>query len=199
MRIVLAVLLLCPLVQCQLSASSALNPAALKVRFGSANLKQLNATATGFVEADASAGVAAAAPTAGPLRPVGATPPAIILSPKPKHLILTSQLDSRATRNWQIWYSLIVIQHGAAAFDGWTTREAIGRGAVELNPMMKPFAHSAAIYPALQLWPTGMDYIGMRMMRSNRPVYRKLWWVPQAASATASIVFGIRNMGVQSR
>jgi hypothetical protein len=64
---------------------------------------------------------------------------------------------------------------------------------------MKPFANSGAIYPALQVGPSAMDYLGLRMMRSQNHLYRKLWWIPQAASAAMSLTFGIQNVGVANR
>jgi hypothetical protein len=86
--------------------------------------------------------------------------------------------------------------HGAAGFDAWSTRQAVNRGARELNPLMAPFANSAAMYPAAQIMPFGVDYLAHRMMRSNNHVIRKLWWVPQTASTVASLAAGIHNMGV---
>ena len=99
--------------------------------------------------------------------------------------------------NMKLWYAVTVLPHAAAAFDGWTTREVIssGRGR-ELNPFMKPFANSAAVYPALQVVPAGMDYLGLRFMRSRSPLLRKLWWTPQVASAAISVACGIHNLGV---
>jgi len=99
-----------------------------------------------------------------------------------------------SSRNKRIWFSLMAVQHGAAGLDAWSTRQAIKNGGQELNPTLKPFAHSAAIYPALQLWPTGMDYLGHKMMRSNNPLYRRFWWMPQAASTATFLAFGAHNL-----
>jgi hypothetical protein len=91
------------------------------------------------------------------------------------------------------FYALSVASHSAAGFDAWTTRRNIRAGAVELNPMLQPFANSNAIYPVMQITPTMMDYLGRKMMRSNKPLYRRLWWVPQAASMAVSLTCGIHN------
>lgn len=95
--------------------------------------------------------------------------------------------------NSRNWYLLAAASHGAAGFDAWTTRRSMQSGAVELNPLLKPFANSNAIYPALQVGPTVSSYLAKRMMRSNRPLYRKLWWVPQVASTAVSLTCGIKN------
>ncbi len=100
-------------------------------------------------------------------------------------------------RQKKIWYSLMAAEHSAAMFDAWSTRDAINRGAQELNPVMKPFASSGAIYPATQVIPAGMDYLAYKLMHSDRPLLRKLWWVPQTASTVVSFVAATHNMSVQ--
>lgn len=112
----------------------------------------------------------------------------------PSHQLVETKPETASSRNKRIWFSLMAVQHAAAGFDAWSTRQAIQSGGQELNPTLKPFAHSAAIYPALQLWPTGMDYLGRRMMRSSNPLYRRFWWVPQAASTATFLTFGAHNL-----
>jgi hypothetical protein len=123
--------------------------------------------------------------------------PAIVAAPvlpvKPK------TVDNNESRKKKIWFSLSMVNHGAATFDAWSTRSAIGRGAQEVNPLLKPFATSNAMYAAVQVVPFGMDYLGRRMMRSNNSVVRKMWWLPQTASAICGLTAGIHNMGVNSR
>jgi len=41
-----------------------------------------------------------------------------------------------------------------------------------------------------------MDFIGKRMMTSQHPFLRKIWWVPQAAGASFSFAAGAHNVGV---
>jgi hypothetical protein len=92
------------------------------------------------------------------------------------------------------WYGLMIFGHGAAAFDGWTTRRAIGGGyAVEGDPLERPFANSGAIYATTQVTPLIMDFVGHRMMRSSHSWVRKAWWVPQAASGSVSLAAGMHN------
>lgn len=96
-----------------------------------------------------------------------------------------------------MWYGLMALGHGAASFDAWSTRLAISSGhAQEANPFLKPFANSNAIYAATQVSPAFMDFVGKRMMTSQNPWVRKLWWVPQAAGASVSFVAGAHNIGV---
>ena len=98
------------------------------------------------------------------------------------------------SRQRGFWYGLMAVSHGAAAFDAWTTRRAVGGGyGIEGDPVQRPFAHSGAIYATTQVTPVIMDYLGHRMMRSSHPWMRKAWWVPQAASASVSLGAGIHN------
>ncbi|HWG57933.1 MAG TPA: hypothetical protein VN661_02690 [Candidatus Acidoferrales bacterium] len=97
------------------------------------------------------------------------------------------------------WMILSAVQSGAAAFDAYSTRQAIATGAVEKDPMMRPFANSAAIYGAIQVTPIVLDYFARRMQRSNAGLERRLWWVPQALGTATFIFSGVHNVGVASR
>jgi hypothetical protein len=94
------------------------------------------------------------------------------------------------------WLALMFLEHSAAAFDAYTTREAISRGAKEEDPMMRPFAHSPAIYAAIQVGPALLDVLARRMQRSQNNFIRRTWWVPQSASTGASIFSGAHNLSV---
>jgi hypothetical protein len=94
------------------------------------------------------------------------------------------------------WLALMALEHGTAAFDAYTTREAISRGAKEEDPLMRPFAHSPAIYAAIQVGPVLFDLLARRMQRSQNNLMRRTWWVPQSASAGASIFSGVHNLSV---
>ena len=97
-------------------------------------------------------------------------------------------------RQRKIWYGLVAASSGAAAFDAWTTRRAIsGNYGVEGDPLLRPFAHSNAIYAATQVSPAIMDYLGHRMMTSHHDWMRKMWWVPQVAGTSFSLGAGIHN------
>ena len=97
------------------------------------------------------------------------------------------------------WLALGMAVHGAAAFDAYTTRQAIGRGAVEADPMMRPFASSPSIYAAIQIAPLALDYAARRMQRSENPVIRKMWWLPQSGGAAMYLFSGTHNLGVAGR
>jgi len=97
------------------------------------------------------------------------------------------------------WLVLSLVQSGAATFDAYSTRRAIGNGAREDDPTMRPFAHSPAIYAAIQGGPLVLDYLARRMQRSERGVFRHTWWVPQSISTAGFILAGIHNVGVSER
>lgn len=94
------------------------------------------------------------------------------------------------------WLILAFAQHGAAAFDAYTTRQAVADGAREDDPLMRPFAHSPAIYVASQITPTLLDYVARRMERSPHTVLRRSWWLPQSAGTALFIFAGSHNLNV---
>jgi hypothetical protein len=97
----------------------------------------------------------------------------------------------------KMWFGLMAVGHAGAAFDAWTTRRAISGGyGQEANPFLKPFASSNAIYAATQVSPAVMDYLGKRMMTSQNPAIRRLWWIPQMMGTGMSFAAGVHNMGV---
>jgi hypothetical protein len=102
-------------------------------------------------------------------------------------------------RSSRTWLALSVIQHGAATFDAYSTRQAIGHGAVEDDPMMRPFAHSGAIYAAIQVGPLLLDYASRRMQHSESPMVRRMWFFPQSLSTAGFIFSGVHNLNVASR
>jgi hypothetical protein len=97
------------------------------------------------------------------------------------------------------WIALALLQHGAAAFDAYSTRQAVGHGAVEDNPMLRPFASSPAIYAATQVAPLLFDLMARHMQRSEYPLFRRFWWVPQTASASLSIFSGFHNLSIAGK
>jgi hypothetical protein len=100
-------------------------------------------------------------------------------------------------RQRKMWYALTIASHTGAAFDAWSTHRAVVGGfGQEANPLLRPFAHSNAIYAATQVSPAVMDFIGKRMMVSQDPWVRKLWWVPQVVGTGMSFFSGAHNVGV---
>ena len=97
------------------------------------------------------------------------------------------------------WLALTLAQHGAAAFDAYSTRQSISRGAVEDDPMMRPFAHSGAIYAAIQVGPLLLDYAARRMQHSEYGMVRRMWFVPQTVSTAGFLISGFHNLNVASR
>lgn len=93
------------------------------------------------------------------------------------------------------WLVLGVAQHGAAFFDARTTRDSMAHYR-ELDPFLRPFAHSAAIYPAMQIAPLGLDWLARRMATSRHRWLRRLWWVPQAAATAGFLWSGVHNMNL---
>ncbi|MBZ5658936.1 MAG: hypothetical protein LAO08_00880 [Acidobacteriia bacterium] len=106
-----------------------------------------------------------------------------------------SELREEDRQNQILWRGLVIMSHGAATFDAWSTRRAITRtGAQELNPMLRPFAGNASLYAAIQVAPLLMDYAGKKMMYSRHGFLRRTWWVPQSASFVSSIFCGTHNV-----
>jgi hypothetical protein len=103
--------------------------------------------------------------------------------------------DSYETaRQRQIWFGLMAAGHGAAVFDSYSTLRAVSGGyGVEGDPLLRPFAHSNAMYAATQVSPAILDYLGHKMMNSNHGWMRRFWWVPQAAGTSLSFSAGIHN------
>lgn len=93
------------------------------------------------------------------------------------------------------WLALTIASSGAAVFDAWSTRRAISGGyGTESNPMLRPFSHSNAMYAATQVSPLVMDFVGRKMMTSRHLMLRRLWWLPQSAGMTFSVMAGINNV-----
>ncbi len=128
--------------------------------------------------------------SAGAIAPRSAGEPAPLLKSP-----LTRTYETNRRR--KIWYELAAVSHGAAVFDAWSTRRALsGNYGVEANPLIRPFAHSSAIYAATQVSPTFMDFLGRRMMASHHGWIRKMWWVPQTAGTGVSLAAGAHNVRV---
>lgn len=102
-------------------------------------------------------------------------------------------INEPAVRRSRLWFALSVAQHGSAAFDAWSTRNAISQGRVEADPFMRPFANSAAIYGAIQVIPIGLDYLARRMQRGTGWT-RHVWWVPQSVAAATFLFSGSYNV-----
>jgi len=95
------------------------------------------------------------------------------------------------------WIGLSAAGHSTAAFDAYSTRRAIAGGyGTESNPLLRPFAHSGALYVATQVNPAVMDFFGHKMMTNRRPWVRKMWWVPQAAGVGFSFAACMHNMSL---
>jgi hypothetical protein len=126
-----------------------------------------------------------------PVLPALAAPAAIVpVKLKP----LAPEITARQKHTW---LALTVFQHGASTFDAWSTRYSINSGyGKELDPLMKPFAGSSAIYAVIQIAPAATDFLGRRLLHSRNPKLRRLWWLPQAAGAAAFIFSGVNNVRV---
>ena len=113
---------------------------------------------------------------------------------KPRKVIPVE--DQRPRRNWLI---LTIVQHSAATFDAYSTRQAVSSGASEADPLMRPFAQSPAIYFAIQGGPVILDYAARRMQRSSNSLLRRTWWIPQSASTGLFLFSGVHNLHVANR
>lgn len=97
------------------------------------------------------------------------------------------------------WLALAAAEHAAAAFDAYSTRRAVNLGAVEADPMMRPFAQSPAIYAAIQVAPVALDFAARRMQRSQNGFLRRTWWLPQSAAAGMFLFSGVHNLHVANQ
>ncbi|HXX19081.1 MAG TPA: hypothetical protein VEJ46_06730 [Candidatus Acidoferrum sp.] len=109
----------------------------------------------------------------------------------PAKVISVESLPSRRT-----WLILSMVQHSAAAFDAYSTRQAIASGAHESDPFMRPFAQSPGIYAAIQAGPLALDYAARRMQRSQNNFLRHTWWLPQSASTGLFLFSGVHNLSL---
>jgi|SRR5882672_1014924 len=126
-----------------------------------------------------------------PIQPAAAIQPAI----PPKAAMRGVRYE--APRQKVAWIGLSIVGHGAAGFDAYSTRRAISGGfGTESNPLLRPFAHSNALYVATQFSPALMDFLGHKMMTNRRGWVRKMWWVPQTAGAGISLTAGVHNMSL---
>jgi hypothetical protein len=150
--------------------------------------------------ANASASAAASTGAGTPLTArrsagVAVQPPRMALAIQPVKPAYTHPRETRGQR--VAWYTLAVTGHGAAAFDAYSTRLALsGNYGTEGNPLLRPFAHSSALYAATQVSPAVMDLLGKRMMVSEHRWVRRMWWLPQAAGSGFSIGAGVHNLSV---
>lgn len=113
---------------------------------------------------------------------------------KPIRLIPVENAPLRAP-----WVILSVVQHSAATFDAYSTRYEITRGAIERDPLLRPFAHSPVIYSAIQLAPAMLDILARQMQGSRNGLWRHTWWVPQSASTGLYIFSGIHNLQIHEK
>jgi hypothetical protein len=94
------------------------------------------------------------------------------------------------------WLMLSIAEHSAATFDAYSTRLALSKGASEADPVMQPFAHSPALYGAIQVCPLVLDFAARRMERSQHSFLRHTWWMPQTAATGIFLFSGVHNVHV---
>jgi hypothetical protein len=116
------------------------------------------------------------------------------LEPAKQNRFIPAERPSRRS-----WLVLSAVQHGAAGFDAYSTRDAISHGAVEDDPLLRPFASSPAIYAANQVGPLILDYVARRMQRSSNGFVRRMWWLPQSAAAADFIFCGVHNLHIANQ
>jgi hypothetical protein len=112
----------------------------------------------------------------------------------PSRFVSAESLPSRRK-----WIALSIVQHAAATFDAYSTRDAVSRGAVEQDPLMKPFANSSAVYAAIQVCPVVLDFAARHMQRSDNNFIRGTWWVPQSVATGLFLFSGVHNIHVANR
>ncbi|HLJ24536.1 MAG TPA: hypothetical protein VKT71_10555 [Candidatus Acidoferrales bacterium] len=109
--------------------------------------------------------------------------------------VSVAQLQAEDRRKEMLWKGLTVASSSAAMFDAASTRHAITTyGAVELNPLLRPFAGNSSLFAAIQVAPALLDFAGKKMMYSRHTWLRRVWFVPQSASFVSSILCGAHNL-----
>jgi hypothetical protein len=204
MILAIAVLLIHPQLATTLSLptnKAAINPAAsITVSTSIMNAEYSLPTLTASLDAATSPAVESNAALPDAPLPIAVTAPAPIAFMRPGKPLTVSVGELRAEnrRKELMWKGLVIASSGAATFDAWSTRRAITTaGAVEMNPLLKPFAGNASLYAAIQVGPALMDFAGKKMMYSTHPWVRRMWWVPQSASFVASMFCGAHNLAYQ--
>lgn len=194
------ILLLCPLPQTGDAAKSVTETpvvAVVSADAGKDSAKNLPSTPEPKIKTDAeatsgSSSSSGAAPTAA-VEPVVPGSPAPVI--KPGKLAFADGYETAKQKKQ--WLALTIASSGAAVFDAWSTRRAISGGyGHESNPFLRPFSHSNAMYAATQMSPLVMDFVGRKMMTSRHLMLRRLWWLPQSAGMTFSVMAGINNVTI---
>ncbi|MFZ0818476.1 MAG: hypothetical protein WAM91_00285 [Candidatus Acidiferrales bacterium] len=156
---------------------------------GQIDLTRVSPLAANSANGNAAGGESSSREISGPAVP-GASAPASF-KPTPYSPVREAGRLHGLPRKWLI---LGAVEHGAATFDAYSTRQVITSGTgYEMNPMLRPFANSGALYGAVQVAPLAFDYLSLRMLHSSHPWMRKMWWMPQSLSAGASMFGGIHN------
>ncbi|MGH9733200.1 MAG: hypothetical protein ACRD8A_01255 [Candidatus Acidiferrales bacterium] len=169
-------------------------PAFSNLKLTAFNFADVPETSTLPTGTDTGTATAADAPDGAAITPIHVPTHVPKIKPE-KHVgIQSTEQGPRRT-----WLMLMVADHGAAAFDAYSTRYAVGHGAVEENPLMRPFVHSDSIYAVSQVTPVIMDLIARRMMRSQNGFIRHMWFVPQTLSIGTYVFAGTHNLQVASR
>jgi hypothetical protein len=133
------------------------------------------------------------APTPAPAINVSA--PAAFLKPANPMKVSVNALREENRKKERLWLALGIAAHSGAAYDAWSTRNAITQyGVHELNPLLKPFAGNASLYVVIQVAPALMDFAARKMMYSRHPLLRHTWWIPQSASLAGSLFCGTHNV-----
>lgn len=80
----------------------------------------------------------------------------------------------------------------AAEFDAATSYRAVNSGgAYEANPMLRPFAHNATIFPVLGASAVGVNYLSAWLKRSE---HKKLGTTLQVLCIGSHVVAGAANL-----
>jgi len=107
--------------------------------------------------------------------------------------------DAESLPSRKKWLALAVVEHGAAAFDAYETRNAISHGAHEDDPFLRPVANSDGIYALIQVAPVMLDYASYKMQRMNNNLLRHSWWLPQSLGAAIYFVSGVHDLHVANQ
>ena len=160
-----------------------------------ASLPSLSASSEGATTSAVETSAALPDAPAPMLAAVKSSAPMAFIKPGKSMTVSVEQLRAENRRRELMWTGLTIAASGAATFDAVTTRRAISNsGAVELNPLLRPFAGNASLYAAIQVGPALLDFAGKKMMYSRLSWVRRMWWAPQSASFVTSLFCGAHNL-----
>lgn len=99
-----------------------------------------------------------------------------------------SDFEGRELPHKKAWVILSLTTYAATMTDTGQTIYHMDHGGVEINPIARPFVEAPhPLYVASSLAEATLcNVLGSKMQRSNKKIFRKTWWLPQALQISGS-------------